>query len=405
MVYENSGKIATISRYLREIFYGGSARILNILLPIKKKHWIFGADYGYSYRENTKYLFEYMLKNHPDYVCTFVTNSQDVFDMLKKKQLPCVMNDSLRGVWTIAEADAVFTAQNPNDINYAFKRRGRTYYYMTHGQPYKNCRETLPQAVKVKETFSMKIKNLMSYIFCVDYKMKDVSFVTATSDFLAPHMAANIGNCVPVQVLGMPRNDRFFDHERMNEERWIEGVEGKKIVTYMPTHRQYGRGELTPTPFAQNEKAQQWLRDNNVVLVMKQHPNMMTKLNNPINTDVIKDVTKMKLDPQVVLYNTDVLVSDFSSVFVDYLVLKRPLLFYIYDNYADVEGAMYDITEDFPTSFAYSEEELLELIKKSVMTPNKVVPTDAVVNKYHNHVDSHSSRRYFEAVTKEKYGK
>lgn len=403
MIYESNSRLTIIIRYLKEIFYGMVARVLNILLPVRKKHWIFGADYGYSYRENTKYLFEYMINNHPDYNCTFVTNSLDVYEMLVKKQLPCVMNNSLRGVWVIAMADAVFTAQNPNDINYAFKRRGRSYYYMTHGQPYKNCRETLPQKIKVKKTLTMKMKNFMSYIFCVDYEMKDVSFVTATSDFLAPHMAANIGNDVPVQVLGMPRNDRLYDHESMKDERWIEGIEGKKVVTYMPTHRRYGRGELTPTPFEHNEKVQQWFRDNNVVFVMKQHPNMMKKLINPINTDVIKDVTKLKLDPQVVLYHTDVLISDYSSVFVDYLVLQRPLLFYIYDNYADVEGAMFDITEDFPSCFVYSEEELFERIKKAIECPKLVAPSTETIRKYHNNIDSNSSERYYHAVNKEKY--
>ena len=80
-----------------KIPYGVLARILWLFVPIERKMWIFGADYGNSYREGSKYLFEYMLKNHPDYDCRFVTQSPEVCRNLRAKGVPCVMNISLAG--------------------------------------------------------------------------------------------------------------------------------------------------------------------------------------------------------------------------------------------------------------------------------------------------------------------
>ena len=401
MHYSKENIISKIKRYITEVFYGGITRFLDIVIPAQKYHWIFGADYGYSYRENSKYLFEYMVKEHPEYSSTFITNSPDVLDYLKSKGLPCAMNDSLRGVLTIAKADAVFTCQNPNDIKYAFKKKNRTYYYMTHGLAYKRCRCALPDSMK-REKKESKLLKLFSQLFCADYEMKDVSFVPSTSEFLAPYTGACIGNNVPIKIVGMPKNDRAFDTKAMEAEEWIEGLEGKTIVTYMPTHRLYGKGELTPTPFEHNIEAQNWMREHNVVFVMKQHPNMIQKLKNPINTDVIKDITTLKLDPFVVMYHTDVLISDFSSAFLEFLWFQRPILLYIYDNYADVEGALYDISDDFPDSFCYNEQELFDHIKQCVLSPEKCKPAETVVKKFYQSTEPNACEQYYKAVNEDK---
>lgn len=269
MRYDKETIVSKAARYLVELFYGLVARIVDFFVPVKEKHWIFGADYGYSYRENSKYLFEYMVNCHPDYVCVFVTNSTDVLSEIRRKGYPCVINDSLKGVLAISKADAVFTSQNPNDIKYAFKKKGRTYYYLTHGQPYKKCRQMLPKNLIQEEgTMFSRLRRCFSRMFCVDYGMKDVSFVPAASEFLKPYVAMTIGCGVPVKILGMPKNDWMSNASKMQQERWLNGVDGKFVITYMPTHRQYGRGAVTPTPFEHNMKVQEWMRENNVVFLM-----------------------------------------------------------------------------------------------------------------------------------------
>ena len=79
-------------KQIKLLFWGIIARIIHLLVPIKEKHWIMGADYGRSYREGPKYLLEYMLKNHPDYDCCFITVSDTVYNNLKEKGIPCEYN-------------------------------------------------------------------------------------------------------------------------------------------------------------------------------------------------------------------------------------------------------------------------------------------------------------------------
>ena len=42
---------------------GFAARIISAFIPVQKKHWVFGADYGNMYREGPKYLLEYNFKS------------------------------------------------------------------------------------------------------------------------------------------------------------------------------------------------------------------------------------------------------------------------------------------------------------------------------------------------------
>ena len=390
--------------------YGILARIINLFVKTQAKHWVFGSDYGNMYREGSKYLIEYMIKNHPDFHCTFITLNKNVKKELEAKGIPCELNTSIKGIITIAQADAIFTTQFIYDVRYAYKKKGRSYYYLVHGQPLKIAMDALNKTEIGKKIFKrnafVKIKNYLASIINFSYKMTDVSFVSATSEFLSHYMNIDFDGKLKVKILGMPRNDGLFDAKRMSGERWIKGLENKFIITYMPTHRAYGKGEVTPTPFENRPDIQKWMDENNVVLLMKNHPNMIKKIKETKNSKCIIDITKERIDPQVCLYHSNVLVTDFSSVWMDYLLLRRPIIFYIYDNFErDDVGCHYDIRQEPPGHFCYNEDEFFELIKTIKSSYDKMCPSDYIVHKYHKYVDGNSCERYFKEIIKEKYNK
>lgn len=381
--------------------YGLIARFINLFIPVQSKHWVFGADYGNMYREGSKYLLEYMLDNHKDYHCTFITRNKSVRDDLKTKGIPCLMNLSLKGMIAIAKADVVFTCQAMSDVLFAYKKKNRCHYYLVHGQSFKVAFFALSEEQRYSYGIGKSPIQKFLRIINSGVKTEDSAFISATSDYLKPYLEKDFGFQIPVKVLGMPRNDALFQDERMKQEKWIEGTEGKFIITYMPTHRKYGQGELSPSPFINRQDYQEWMRENNVIMLVKQHPNMIPKLKDVKQTDVIRDITCYRLDPQVCLYHSDVLITDFSSVWMDYLLLKRPVLFYIYDDFEhDDAGCHYDIREDPPGHFCKTEDELFQLIKKTKEDYESMRPSEHIVSKYHKYVDGNSCERYFNAIVK-----
>ena len=381
-------------------FYALIARIVNSFLPIKKKHWVFGADYGDSFREGAKYLLEYMLNNHQDYTCTFLTDSKKLKHTLETKGIPCQLNSSLNGMLKVAQAEVVITSRTVSDVVYAFRKKGRRFYYVLHGMPLKIAANALPKEYiqdNIKKAHGL-VSKISSFIL-PPLHYEDSEFVAVTSDFLKQYEEKDMDYRVPVKVLGMPRNDVLFDDKKMRQEEWLDGLDNKFVITYMPTHRKYGHGEVSPSPFINRPDYQEWMRKNGVVLLVKQHPNMIPKLKDVKQTDVIRDITCDSLDPQVCIYHSDVLITDFSSVWMDYLLLRRPILFYIYDNFEqDDAGCHYDIREDPPGHFCETEDELFELIKNCKEDYDRMKPSDRIVHKYHKYVDGNSCERYFNAI-------
>lgn len=384
--------------------YGVLARLINLLTPTKKNVWAFGADCGKTYRESSKYMLEYMINNHSQYECFFITKNKKLCHDLNSKGITCYYNYSIKGIFKIAQASCLFTTQVAGDIDLIYKKRNRRFFYFGHGMPYKKafCAVSDDWYKKRNAENSTFIKSLwhpIAMFLTNDYSFKDSEFAISTSDFLVPYVKMYYGKNMPVKVIGFPRNDIFFNDKKMRGEKWIENSEGKFIVTYMPTHRDLGKGELTPYPFENRPDIQQWLEDNKVLFVMKQHPNMIPKLKAIKTTSTFVDITNMFLDPQCCLYHSDILITDYSSVWLDYLILQRPLFFYYYDNYEEKDwGTLYDIRKDSPGHISSSPDELFALIKRAKENYKSMCPTDEILNKYHKYFDGNSCERYFKEI-------
>lgn len=389
------------------VAYGIIARIINIFVPVKKNHWIFGANYGKTYSEGSKYILEYMLKNHPEHHCTFITANKDIKKELDSKGIPCEYNFSLKGMITIAQANVVFTCHTLADILFVYPKKNRRNYYLVHGQPHKvamlaRSKEYLKATGKLKESRKDKWKEKVHKFFNNGMTWANIEFVSATSEFLQPFMSNDYLGTVPVKVLGMPRNDALFQPERFKNEKWVEGLEGKFVISYLPTHRKYGLGNLSPIPFVNRPEIQEWMRENNIVLLVKQHPNMVKKLKEVHNSDVIKDISKLGIEAQVCLYHSDALICDYSSAWFDYLLLKRPTLFYYYDDFNEDDAGTYFDTKDFFSEYiCYNEDELYDKIKKIKENYASMCPSEQLIKKFHKYVDGNSCERYYNEITKE----
>lgn len=80
---------------------------------------------------------------------------------------------------------------------------------------------------------------------------------------------------------------------------------------------------------------------------------------------------------------SDLLVTDYSSVFFDYALLNRPIYFYMYDfeNYKDILRGFYlDVESELPNKIIQDESELLDVIKDRVFDPNTLQEFNDVYN-------------------------
>jgi CDP-glycerol glycerophosphotransferase len=175
-----------------------------------------------------------------------------------------------------------------------------------------------------------------------------------------------------VKMTGLPRNDELLKYNNTKNIKEIKdrlGIPNTKIVVlYAPTFRDYAKGRdnsfvmMPPVDFI---KWQEKLGDD-YLLLFRAH-SAVTSVMSIENNSFVRDVSSYPNTNDLMLIS-DILISDYSSIYFDYSIMHKPMLCYAYDydEYAQKRGMYFDIRDWLPS--ASSEEELLELIKNTDVT-------------------------------------
>jgi CDP-glycerol glycerophosphotransferase len=135
---------------------------------------------------------------------------------------------------------------------------------------------------------------------------------------------------------GYPRNDVLLRepkaHELVNvdldalSEMKAAGAAGRKIIFYAPTFRDHNRAPWpTKTDFV---RFADWCRQKGYFLLVKPHPVEQQGFDHIIKTMPGIHCARPNSDPYPLLRYANALVTDYSSIMFDFLLLDRPIVFY-----------------------------------------------------------------------------
>lgn len=330
---------------LRKVFKA-VALYLSMLMPRSKKIIIFGSWFGEKFADNPKYLFLSMLKDKSK-KCVWITKSKAVYDDMKKQGLPVFMYDSADGIWLQLRAKYAVVCTGRMDVN-EFCLGNAVFINLWHGIPLKKIMydDDKVTGAKLTEEWkrSIKIKNL---------PLRKVYYLPTSGTYKKIYQSAFRMPAEKLIVGGQPRNDMFFDESygKLTDKVF----EGKKIVLYLPTHREGGKKKIDLENIFDLPKLNKLMQDSDSLFVIKKHfyhdheGNISGKYSNVV------DLTGENYDTQLLMKNADVLVTDYSSCYIDYLLTDRPIVFYNYDikNYLMNDREMYfpydEVTPGFRT--------------------------------------------------------
>lgn len=216
-------------------------------------------------------------------------------------------------------------------------------------------------------------------------------------------------------VTGFPRNDVLFgpiENEQLGVnssalEELAEIPDSETVIFYMPTHRQ-AFGELAGEPLSEIvfdfEQMNEFLTANDAHLYISLHP--YTDLDWDEEYDRIE-----QLDPGDDVYpflrQVDMLVTDYSSVFYDFLLLDRPVLFYAPDleAYVSSRGLYVDYQEHVPGPLTDSTAELLDALDEQMQGELDYADDRVeVLYEYYQHRDGQSAERVYNTIRTEVAG-
>lgn len=209
-----------------------------------------------------------------------------------------------------------------------------------------------------------------------------IDLVSVSSENVADIYARNFYvDKSKVKPFGVPRND-FYDEEHLSDdylsnlresfEKDYPQLKGKKLVLYAPTFREDPKNNAVFNYF-DVEKFLNELGDE-YALAIRLHPNYKRYCNEEHNIDLDELTSKYDIinftgfkDEQKLLILADILVADYSSIMVDYTILKKPAILFDYDleDYLYKErGFYFDYEEMVPGKIVYNIDELIEAIKE-----------------------------------------
>jgi CDP-glycerol glycerophosphotransferase (TagB/SpsB family) len=250
--------------------------------------------------------------------------------------------------------------------------------YVTHGlfSFFKKLDVTKQKVVNVWH--GMPLKN----IGLLDGKksVPDSHEIYSTSPFFQKIMADAFGKKLDeVLVSGLPRNNILL-LPVVNEHLLNLKKQFDKIIVWLPTYRKTTFGdirndgeELTIYGFSDfdAEKFNEALKNKNILVIIKPHP-LASKTSKKDNYSNLLEIDEdWLLAKELTLYEllgaSDMLWTDFSSVFVDYLVLKRPIVFVVPDmeEYQNNRGLTWNINElPLPGIIVTSSRDLIDFLNR-----------------------------------------
>lgn len=196
-----------------------------------------------------------------------------------------------------------------------------------------------------------------------------------------------------VKAMGVPRTDDFFNPELIEQtkqriyEKYPE-FRNKTIIIYAPTFRDINNNRQEFHPELDFDRLSEDLLPNQMFLVCP-HPVMQNAIveKKYSNIRVIRDFSTNDL-----MFISDMLITDYSSVIFEYALLKKPIAFYCYDLSTYDRGFYLNYPEDLPGDVYVNQNELTGFLRdesKQVLTGKY----NLFVERYMSACDGHSSER------------
>lgn len=201
-------------------------------------------------------------------------------------------------------------------------------------------------------------------------------------------------NSSQVYVTGLPRIDELLDPQRQRtqkEEFYAKYpmIKEKKCILYAPTFRGNMVKGFQVASFDMG-KVLDALGDEYCILY-KFHP-----LLPDIQINHQRAIDCHDEDLYALMHVSDVLISDYSSVILDYSLLNKPMIAYIDDveEYDQTVGFNLDYQKEFPGPVCFKEDELMDALKDIHTNPD----ISRFQQKYIIHKDGQNTKRVIEQI-------
>ena len=339
-------------------------------MPRKKNRWVFGEAHGFN--NNSKYLFLDVINSAPEIEAYWIGDSQTV-KQLQEKGLPAYSRFSVYGIFLCLTSKIYVVSWTHGDVNF-YLSGGADVVNLWHGLAWKKCLWLEPKYAKYENvSFWRKMAHvIMSPILYFPPKL-----VLSTSPFYtgiyAKMFKVKKDQCVediyPRVKFMMQSQDEIIAYLKkysLNEHiKLIEKLSSyRKVYLYAPTFRDTGEDFVASSGIDFYALNGQLVKETSF-LIVKFHPSTIYDSSKYSSLTNIVFLNK-KYDLNAIMPFTDVLISDYSTTLIDYMLLKKKMIAFIFDYEKYISTCrelLFDIKESLQgVPIANNADELIEMM-------------------------------------------
>lgn len=323
--------------------------------------YIFGAWFGKRFSDNPKYLlYEMLAESNLRHKKFIWVGDPDTWPAKTTGRITFVKRNSLQSFIYQLRAGKAFFSHGYQDFGSINLLRRAVTYQLWHGFPIKHIGSDDPKnADEGKHSYER-----------YQYFLADSKLMSSRIESGFKNYGASKTNII---IATQPRVD--YLQENQENDKLIHSIKkkmgislDKKVYTYLPTFRDNSSQFFS---FSRNVDLtfQNFLKQENGVLLERQHFARDQSMFERVDIDTNRFINLSEsVEVQEVLLITDYLITDFSSVFVDFTILNRPIVHFLYDgaNYINQDRGVYikNIVQDFAGPVVYTIDELIDELEK-----------------------------------------
>lgn len=338
-------------RYLLKIviYY---TRDISRIIPRKKNKWVFGEKD--RFRDNPKYLFYSVNKYHPEINAIWIAKDRNDVRLLRMQGYKAYYWSSPIALFHCATAKVWISGHDVRNISPIFSE-GAFFVNLWHGVSLKRVMWQAPDAF-VRD-FGVKDKKEMQT--SISFRIKTYSFMFRKPDlcltpsdkqkelFFAEMFDIPLDKCVTAVY---PRS-KFLIEGKVSALSFIKEMEPtstldfvnkiskyRKVYIYMPTYRNDNRDFVKESGIDWG-KLDELLCDKDSLLIVKFHPNTHFNGNEIFHQYKNICLYPAESDIYTILPFMDVLITDYSSVYSDFLMMNKDIILFVFDFDKYVKGS------------------------------------------------------------------
>lgn len=270
-----------------------------------------------AFSDNTKYLFLYLIQNSDKDIRYVINDDDKRVELIENYGNYFIETKSFGGKKYALSSYLWFINAFEFPVGGLFLKFRRTVIHLTHGAPVKNAGLCEKHVSLLKRLYYKIIQS-------------NVSYSLATSECFKEFIASHIGiSQKHVIINGFPRFDLLYkgDFHLLPEDK--DSVR----ILYAPTWRHYADVKVFPFDDFDFTRLEHYLKTKNIIIYLRMHPDFEAAVPDCYMKSNQFKIFSGKDYPDINDYmgNFDMLITDYSSIFYDFMIFDRPMFFFDYD--------------------------------------------------------------------------